>query len=215
MAFDFIDMIVDTGEEYLTGAFYKRRPISPEDGRVTFVYRQLNPNAKVFDKVLGEVRKDRATYALKTNDHCGFNIGGYIQTQNGLFWEITEVITNEEVKGSNDALRWFKTAKNSECNVRMVQVDDLFNIQDTYNTECNINIESNQFFSSYTLVYIPNDGGIIIPTPIFEDTNYITIPIKKGASVKITLRFKNGAEKTFTLSADKTVVSELNYSVNV
>lgn len=215
MAFDFIDMIVDSSEECLTGLFYKRRPVSQEDGRVKFTYSQLDPNSKVFSKVLGEVRKDRANYAIKTNDDCAFNIGGYIQTQDGLFWEITDVITNEEAKGSNNVLRWFKTAKNSECNLRMVQVDDLFNIQNTYNTECNINVESNQFFASYTLVYIPNDGGIIIPTLIFEDTNYITIPIKKGVSVKITLRFKNGAEKTFTLSADKTAVSELNYSVNV
>ena len=76
MAMDFIDMLVDTSKEKLTGYFYKRRPRTPEDGRITFKYEQLDPNSRVFDKVLGNVRADRATYAIKTNDHCGFNVGG-------------------------------------------------------------------------------------------------------------------------------------------
>lgn len=140
MAMDYIDMLVDTSNEKLTGYFYKRRPKKPEDGRITFKYEQLDPNSRVFDKVLGNVRADRATYAIKTNDHCGFNVGGYIITQNGLIWEIAEVVTNEQAKGSNDVLRWFRTAKNAECSVRMIQVDDLFNQDESYIDECKVTI---------------------------------------------------------------------------
>lgn len=217
MAFDFIDMIVNTSDEYLTGVFYRRRPISRDDGGVTFNYKQLDPNAKVFEKLLGELRKDTVNYAIKTNDDYAFNVGGYIQTQNGLLWEITDIVADEEVKekGGNEVLRWFKTAKNREISIRMIQIDDLFNIQDTYDTKCNINIGSNQFLAAYTLVYLPHDGGFIIPTPIFEDTNFITIPVEKGSSVQITIYFKNGEEKTITVSSDKTVVTELNYRINV
>lgn len=134
MNFDFIDMIVNTGDEFLTGTFYRRRPKTPEDGGVNFRYKQLDPNSKVFDKVLGQMRKDTATYAISTNDDCKFNIGGYIRTQNGLLWEITSVIGNEEVKGGNEALRWFTTAKNSDTSIRLIQVDDLWDLDSTYKT---------------------------------------------------------------------------------
>ena len=137
MAMDIVDMFVNTSDEYLTGYFYARRPKTPEDGRVTFKYKQLDPNARVFDTVLGNVRSDSATYAIKTNDHCGFNVGGYIVTQNGLCWTITEVITNEQVNGENAVLRWFTGAKNAECSVRMLQVDSLFAVENAY-TKCKV-----------------------------------------------------------------------------
>lgn len=206
MAFDFIDMIVNTGDEYLTGVFYKRRPVSPTDIGVTFKYKQLDPNARVFDKVLGELRKDRETYAIKTNDDCEFNIGGYIQTQNGKAWEITEVIGNEEVEGGNEALRWFKTAKNAEISVRMIQVDDLYGVQDTYDKNCVIYIESDQ--KILDVVY----GTSVNPVPV---NGYVyKHTIKKGTSLTLTIIFEMGKTKTLTIPASKTILGELKYKVS-
>lgn len=183
---DFIDLIVDTSEEYLTGYFYFRRPKTPDDGRITFKYKQLNPNSRVFDTVLGNIRADRATYAIKSNDHCGFNVGGYVITQNGLIWEIVEVIRNEEVKGSNDALRWFTRAVNTECSVRMIQIDDLFDQNDAYTTDCEITVTSDIVFTYFNAV--KSLTGEIIPSDIngVIDGKRKVLSVPKGTAVTIT-----------------------------
>lgn len=182
---DYIDFLVDTTDEYLTGYFYKKRPISVEDGKITFKYKQLDPNSRVFGKVLGEVRSDRATYAIKTNDQCGFNIGGYIITQNGLIWQITEVITNEEVKGGNDVLRWFKRAKNAECSVRMVQIDDLFNINEAYNDMCEITVTISD---DRRRTFNALENGIGALDYSVQGLSYI-FEVHKGAFVEITTTY--------------------------
>lgn len=203
MTFDFIDMIVNTGDEFLTGVFYKRRPKAPTDIGVTFKYKQLDPNARVFGKLLGELRKDRATYAIKTNDDCAFNIGGYIQTQNGAMWEITEVIANEEVKGGNEALRWFTKAKNAEISVRMIQVDDLYDINNAYEKNCIIRLKSEKKMVSVSY------GGAS------ETVNGTTheISLAKGTGTTITIAFEDGSSKKIVVAAYKTGVNELNYKV--
>lgn len=203
---DYIDFLVDTTNEYLTGYFYKKRPISAEDGKIAFKYKQLDPNSRVFGKVLGEVRADRATYAIKTNDQCGFNIGGYIITQNGLIWQITEVITNEEVKGGNDVLRWFKRAKNAECSVRMVQVDNLFNINEAYEDVCEITvtIESGvrKTFKAYA------NGSEEELAYEVDGKSYI-FEVKKGSYVNISIVYNPGANSSISVAhkipANKTV----------
>lgn len=211
MAFDFIDMIVNTGDEYLTGVFYKRRPISNEDGGVSFKYKQLDPNARIFDKLLGELWKDRATYAIKTNDDCAFNIGGYIQTQNGLLWEITEVISNEEVKGGNEALRWFKTAKNAEISVRMIQVDDLYKLEETYNSQCKITLstkDSSLWFIGAEITYLEDYST----ENLGADKAY-EISVRKGTGVKIELILSNNEKREIVISGNKTYKDELTYKV--
>ena len=188
---DFMDFLVDSTDEYLTGYFYKKRPTSQEDGRIKFNYKQLNPNSRVFGKLLGEVRADRASYAIKTNDMCGFNIGGYIITQNGLIWQITEVITNEEAKGSNDALRWFTTAVNAECSVRMVQIDDLFNINEAYDDICEITITINNDLRK-TVRALENGIGKPLNYSV-QGLSYI-FEVHKGAFVDISIYYPSATE---------------------
>ena len=207
MAFDFIDMIVNTGDEYLTGVFYKRRPMSKEDGGVTFRYKQLDINAKVFGKVFGEIRNDRTTYAIKTNDDCNFIVGGYIETQNGLLWEISEMITNEEIEGGNETLRWFKTAKNAEISIRMVQVDDLYNLRDVYTKMCKIRIESKVKISIVTATHGTSSHTETVNANSYEYT------VEKGTSWAFQIAFETGDSDVIYVSADKSVVSELVYKI--
>lgn len=211
---DFMDLIIDSADEYLTGCFYKKRPKTKEDGCVRFNYKQLDPNSRVFGKILGEVRADRASYAIKTNDMCGFNIGGYIVTQNGLIWQITEVITNEEAKGSNDALRWFKKAVNAECSVRMVQVDNLYDIEDTYTDACEITVtlkvatDVTKNFRAYA------NGSEEELEYAIKGSAYI-FEVKKGSYVDISTVYNPGGQGAESvkhrISADKTTKSK--YSV--
>ena len=204
MSFDFIDMIVNTGDEFLTGVFYHRRPVSPMDYGVTFRYKQLDPNSKVFDKVLGELRKDSATYAIKTNDDCKFKVGGYIRTQNDLLWEITTVITNEEVEGGNEALRWFKVAKNSEVSIRMVQVDDVWGIDEAYKGRCNITITSKHRIHS-----IKHDN-----VEESVDDYSCSYSVLKGKSATFKLYFGTGEEQEYEIPANLTLKDMISYNAD-
>lgn len=220
MAMDFIDMLVDTSNEKLTGYFYKRRPKTPEDGRITFKYEQLNPNSRVFDKVLGNVRADSATYAIKTNDHCGFNVGGYIITQNGLIWEITDVVTNEQAKGSNDVLRWFKTAKNADCNVRMIQIDDLFNQEESYVGECKVTVALSGKVSKIETATIKNSTTNESGIEYTKTVNSITFYVPKGSYVNGEIMYTSGILPvpkiaTFTISGYKTQGNEYSTTITV
>lgn len=191
---DFIDLMVDTSEEYLTGFFYKRRPKNAEDGRISFLYKQLDPNSRVFDTVIGNVRADRATYAIKSNDNCGFNVGGFVITQNGLIWEIVEVIKNEEVKGSNDALRWFKRAINTECSVRMIQVDDLFDIDESYEKLCQVGIIRKGGADIDYCVVTETLSQTSIPYTLSE-SGEISFEVEKNTAVSIMFRKLNNPKE--------------------
>lgn len=210
---DFMDLIVDSADEYLTGYFYKKRPKSQEDGRIKFNYRQLDPNSRVFGKLLGEVRADRASYAIKTNDMCGFNIGGYIVTQNGLIWQITEVITNEESKGSNDALRWFKKAVNAECSVRMVQIDNLYDIDEAYQDICEITItlDTSLQIDEFVAYVMPNYSDEALPYQKDGNKYIIEVPKNTGAEIEITANTMLGTRQHYyKISARHTLNNTYN-----
>lgn len=186
---DFIDMLVNTSDEVLTGYFYKYRPQNAEDGKIAFQYKQLDPNSCVFDKVLGNIRADSARYAIKTNDACGFNIGGYIVTQNGEFWEITEVVTNEEQKTTKNALRWFKRVSNAEISVRMIKINDLYAVESAYLTDCKVIIALyvNGVEQTITSAYTSN-GKVVT-----SGTNECSLTIEKGETANVTIYYSGGS----------------------
>lgn len=194
-SFDFIDLIINNADEYLTGYYYERRPVSQDDGRITFNYRQLDPNSKVFSTVLSNLRADRATYAIATNDFDGFKVGGYVVTQNDLIWEITEVISNEEVKGQNDSLRWFKKARGAEWSVRMIQVTDLFAVRESYTTECEIELTFNKQIKTATI-----KSGVMYNIEV----NVLKIHVDKGTEVEVTVKFEDSPDYHLNISKEQT-----------
>lgn len=206
---DFIDFLVDSSDEYLTGTFYARRPKTVEDGGINFTYKQLDPNSKRFGKVLGNVRADVANYAISTNDHCGFNIGGYIVTQNGLIWQITEIVTNEEVKGKSDVLRWFTSAENSEQSLRMIQVEDLFEIEESYNKWCDITVKLKTKYQIgfYAITNVAPTVDLQYTETEIDGGYAVNFKVEKGVAVFITVTWRSGLdeeEKDYTISALKT-----------
>lgn len=181
----------DTSEETLTGVFYKTRPNYVNDGGITFKYKQLDPNSRVFDKVLSEIRADSARYAIKTNDACGFNIGGYIVTQNGEFWEITEVVTNEEERTTKNALRWFKSVNNAETSIRMIKVNDLYTVDNAYLTTCTVVIALYVNGVEKTIGSAISSIGSIRT----QGTNEAILTIEKGTSATVTLVYQGGSKQ--------------------
>lgn len=188
---DFIDMLVNSSDEKLTGYFYAKRPQSADDGKISFQYKQLDPNSRVFDKVLSNIRADSARYAISTNDDCGFNIGGYIVTQNGEFWEITEVVTNEEEKTTKNALHWFKSVNNAETHLRMIKISDLYTPESAYLTTCKVVIALYQNGVEKTIGSAISSIGSIRT----QGTNEAILTIEKGASATVTLVYQGGSKQ--------------------
>ena len=186
---DFIDMLVNASDEKLTGYFYAKRPQSADDGKISFQYKQLDPNSRVFDKFLGKIRADSARYAISTNDDCGFNIGGYIVTQNGEFWEITEVVTNEEEKTTKNALHWFKKVSNAETSVRMIKINDLYAVENAYSTDCKVIIALFVNGVEKTITRAYTSKGKVSTS----GTNECTLTIEKGESANVTIYYGGGS----------------------
>ena len=227
---DYLDFLVDTSDEYMTGYYYKRRPKNALDGRISFKYKQLDPNSRVFDKLLGDVRADSATYAIKTNDKCGFAVGGYIVTQNGLFWEISSVITNEEPSKDKDVLRFFRVSKRAECNIRMLAVDNLYDVAPTYISQCDIKVAlrgrsgTGQTAVEYTVpirsatVTAHIGGGDETVETVISPSGELFFAVEKGVSVTVEYNYTlNGEDKTGStyFTQVDTTKPEINYVRNV
>lgn len=128
---DFLDLLNPKTDYYLTGYYYakKPKPADPPDiGRITFAYRQINPYSRAFGTVLDNIRLDSETYAIKTNEDCGFKINGFISIQDGSFWTIAEIVHNEQIPGAEEALRLFKSPVQSEYLIRLIRMDNPWEI---------------------------------------------------------------------------------------
>ena len=212
MAYDFLDLIVNSADEFLTGKFYRRRPVTPEDGAITFHYKQRDPNSRIFSTVLSNLRADSATYAITTNDFQDFNVGGYIITQNGLIWEIVEVITNEQPKDESNVLRWFKTAKSAECSVRMIQVNDLWNTNETYLTESSVYLT----FESRTRSEIRIVSANVTQGAEYNiAANVLKFYVEKGKEIEAYVTLSNGVKKTVELTSAQTAKDKVELTIYV
>ena len=212
---DFIDLIVDSSDEFLTGYFYSRRPKTKEDGRVTFMYKQTSPNSRVFETILGNVRADKATCAISTNDDCGFAVGAYIITQNGLIWEIVEVAKEEETKTNKDALRWFKKAVNAETNIRMIEVDDLFERMQAYTSNCLVRINFNKSIASCIAKESLREISIVCNFVENTDQKSIEFETTKNLAISVEVMLLDGKKKQIQIPSYKTIENEVILECNV
>lgn len=216
---DFIDLIVDSSDEFLTGYYYNKRPVRADDERVTFSYKQLNSNSRIFDTVLGNIRLDKATYAISTNDDCDFKVGAYIKTQNGLVWEIVEVVKNEETKTNKDVLRWFAKSVDSETNVRMIEVDDLFAKVDTYSKYCKVSIVFNYLVDETTISVKESlsKKELSFKKNVGVETSSITFETNRNTAltIKFNLPAPNASvAKTMQIPSYKTLEASAEFKYN-
>ena len=124
----FLDFLAPKDDQFMTGYYYERRPITPDDGRVKFHYSRLDPYSRVFDTELGQMRLDREIYSLKTKSNLNWKVKGYVSTQDGKFFQIMEIYENNQPKGSEEVLILFKRAPQSEFTLRLTKVDNPWEI---------------------------------------------------------------------------------------
>lgn len=123
-----LDFLTPKDDEYMSGYYYERRPKSPDDGRMPFTYSRLDPFTRTFDTELGQMRLDRSTYSLKTRTTIPWKVKGYISTQDGGFFQIVEILEDNQPRGSEEVLRLFKRAPETEYTIRLIKADNPWGI---------------------------------------------------------------------------------------
>lgn len=125
---DFLDLLVPTDTEYATGYYYAQLPITPESTCNVFKYETINPYSRRFDTVLNNLRADSESCAIKTNDDCGFQIGGFISTQDGELWIIRQIIRGTQIKGKEEQLRLLKRSTATESTLFLEKIENLLGV---------------------------------------------------------------------------------------
>ena len=124
MADDFLNFLVVKDEEVLSGTYYDRIPETPQDVGIYFTYDIVNEHDKSYSTILNNIKTDRGTATIKTNDECGFRIDGYLTTQEGTLWQITG-LGKQLVKPENkQALRLLKETAETEYILRLIEVEN-------------------------------------------------------------------------------------------
>lgn len=120
---DFLDFLTIKDEEVYWGTYYSKRPKSYKNHGIGFSYDVVDPNDKNYAKLLENLRADKATLTIKTNDMCGFAIGGYIATQDGEFWQINGISKRDNPE-NKQALRNLTFTVNTEFVIRLINVEN-------------------------------------------------------------------------------------------
>ena len=121
-------MLSGKSDEFMTGYYYARRPSSGDDGAQRFSYSRLDPYYRSYDVEFGQMRIDKSTYSLKTKTPLEWKVNGYVSTQDGEFFQITEIITDGQTRENEEALRLFKKALGREYTIRLLRVDNPWGI---------------------------------------------------------------------------------------
>lgn len=103
----------------LTGTY---RPKKSSAG-VAFGYEIVDEQRRSYGHVINNLIGDNAVLVIKSNDHSGFRVRGYVVTQDDELWQITEVVKRmQEV--NRDVLRVLKHNPSTEYLIAMTRVQN-------------------------------------------------------------------------------------------
>lgn len=121
---DYLDFLTVKDEEVLTGNYYKRRPITTEDGGLPFSYDIVNESDKNYSTIINNLQTEQVVQTIRTNDLVGFKIKGYVVTQDGILWQITNIMKRLAKPENKQALRILKQTIETEFVIRLIAVDN-------------------------------------------------------------------------------------------
>lgn len=121
---DFLDFLTVKDEEVLTGTYYKRKPITTDDGGLPFSYDIVNESDRTYSTMLNTLQTEQAVQTIVTNDLVGFKVKGYVVTQDGILWQITGIVKRLVKAENKQALRILKQTIDTEYVIRLIAVDN-------------------------------------------------------------------------------------------
>lgn len=75
---DFLsEFLAQKSREFLTGTYYKRRPVTNLDGGEAFSYENLDPHTREYKTIIGTLLIEGRTAAIKTRSAIEFKTKQY------------------------------------------------------------------------------------------------------------------------------------------
>lgn len=124
MAHDYLDLLHKKAEEVLQGTYYERRPQTPQDYGKPFSYDIVDEPRTAYHNLINTLNTTISTQTIKSSDLSDFQVKGYCVTQDGGLWQIQEIAKHIVQKQSKQALRILETTIETEYILRMVEVDN-------------------------------------------------------------------------------------------
>lgn len=121
---DYLDLLHQRSEEVLTGTYYERRPLTPQDVGEAFSYDIVDEPRSAYFNLLQSLNTTMSTQTIKTTDIHDVKVKGYCVTQEGGLWQIQEIVKRIKNPKSKYALRVIQTTIETEYVLRMVEVDN-------------------------------------------------------------------------------------------
>lgn len=119
---DLFNFIAPKGKYTMTATYYARRPLTTADYGQKFRYKKIDPRRMSYGSVIQNVIEDNEVSAIETISPIDFKIKGYIQAQDGLMYQITEIERHED--NGNEHLM-FKHSIDERKLMRLIRVDNL------------------------------------------------------------------------------------------
>ena len=87
------------------------------------VYRNETMKDRSWVAVIPNVMTEGARKSIKTPTVLPYKTGGFIQTQDGCFYRIEQILSDDSTKDTEESLRLFTCAAEKEYILRLTQVD--------------------------------------------------------------------------------------------
>lgn len=122
---NFFEDFMSKKEEFvLSGKYYPRKPVTTADTSYPLNYEIVDARRNYYAQVVQNVIDDGAMLSIRTNTPNRYKVKGYISTQDGGFWQITEVTVQPQNDENKEALRLFKTTAQTTYLIRLTEVDN-------------------------------------------------------------------------------------------
>ena len=125
----FLKFMTDRSEEVLMGTYYKVIPMKPTDSGERFSYKIVNQTDTNYAKMLEGLEAPIKTMTISTDDRRGFEIKGYIASQDGELWQITGLVEAPSNDNTMQALRRRVRTIQSRYIIRLIGVENPWEIE--------------------------------------------------------------------------------------
>ena len=124
---DFLDLLKIRDKEVFRGTYYKTLP--DNDGSKftegeTFSYDEVDPKDKRYTKLLDNLEAFTESKTIKTDDFCGFEINGYVVTQEGELYIIANILKTQGANNTKESLRILNQSVMVEYVLRLIKKDN-------------------------------------------------------------------------------------------
>ena len=123
------DVMTIHDEEVMTGTYYARLPSNPRDLGEEFHYDIVDESDKAYSRILDNLKGERTVLTIKTDDKIDVKVTGYVATQDGLFWQVTGIVTRIVHPDTKQALRLLKETVQTAKIIRLIDYDNPYELK--------------------------------------------------------------------------------------